>query len=147
MSSPLTAAVATATSSARRAVTTVSSALSPSAQFVARTPATRAVARPRRRSELPGPPSPADVADVVEYESNALVRKVQALYANVGVNEHVRNVRDTLSSVTAIQMTFLLIEAYALQRRLMPWQYILDIPATPLTSRFVRPSANPSLAH
>lgn len=135
MSSPVAAAVATATSSARRAVNTVSSALSPSGQLTARTPAARPVGRQRRRSELPGPPSPADVADVVEYESRAFVQKVEDLYAMLGVNDYVQNVRDTLSSVTAIQMTFLLIEAFALQRNLMPWQYVMEIPSTPFTSR------------
>lgn len=127
--------IAAAASTARSALATVSSglartttALSPSGQLTTRTPAMRL-----RRPELPGPPSPADVADVVEYESSKMVSFLQNLYTGSGVTEYVEHVREMCSSVTGIQTTILLLEAFALQRSLMPWRYAFDIPATPMT--------------
>lgn len=132
---PLTSPVAAASSSARKALatvsSTVSSALSPSGQLTTRTPAPRTSTR--RRSELPGPPSPSDVADVVEHESIKIVSGFRDLYARSGVTENIEHLRELCSSVTAIQMTFLFLEAFALQRRVLPWRYMFDVPATGLT--------------
>lgn len=106
----------------------MTSALSPSTQLQSRTPAasTRAA---RRRSELPGPPSPSVVADIVEEESTRAVAWVKDLYTKAGVTGHIANLRELLSSVTSIQLTFLFLEAFALQTTLMPWKYAFDFPA------------------
>lgn len=132
---PVSSPIAAASSSARKAIATVSStmssALSPSGQLTTRTPAARKTTR--RRSELPGPPSPSDVADVVEYESSKIVSGVRDLYARSGITERIEELREMCSSVTAIQMTFLCLEAFALQRRVLPWRFVFDIPATGLT--------------
>ncbi|KAK4505455.1 hypothetical protein PRZ48_003418 [Zasmidium cellare] len=132
---PISSPIAAASSSARKAIatvsSTVSSALSPSGQLVSRTPAPRPSTR--RRSELPGPPSPSDVADVVEYESTKFASGVRDLYARSGITENIESLRESLSSVNAIQLSFLLLEAFALQRRVLPWRYMFDIPSTGLT--------------
>lgn len=125
-SSPIS--VPATVASARNALARVSSALSPSGQLVSRTPAVR-----RRRSELPGPPSPADVADVVEYESLKFVDNVSSMYARSGITERIEDLRELCSSVTAVQMSFLLLEAVALQKHLMPWRFLVDIPSTVIT--------------
>lgn len=131
----LSSPIAAASSSARKAIATVSStvtsALSPSGQLISRTPAPRASTR--RRSELPGPPSPSDVADVVEYESTKFASGVHDLYVRSGITENIEYLREMCSSVTAVQMTFLMLEAFALQRRVLPWRYMFDIPATGFT--------------
>ncbi|CAK4033707.1 hypothetical protein DOTSEDRAFT_69097 [Lecanosticta acicola] len=135
VSSPIRAAAAAA-STAKNAIATVSSALSPtalspSAQLTSTsyTPAPRM----RRRSELPGPPSPADVADIVEHESSKVVAGIRHLYARSGITENIEYLREVCSSVVAVQFTFLLIEAFALQRRLMPWRFAFSIPSTGFT--------------
>lgn len=55
------------------------------------------------------------------------------MYAKSGITENIEYLRETCSSVTAIQMTFLLFEAYALQRHVLPWRYMFDIPSTGFT--------------
>ena len=97
-------------------------AASPSSQAMVLT--TSAVAktpgRPRRRSELP--PSPADVADDVEYATTKLYSGIDDLITVSGIPETIENVRELCSSVTSVQMTFLFLEAAGLQRYLLPWK-------------------------
>jgi hypothetical protein len=112
VTAPLTDIIAPPTTSDRNT--------SPSA--ATRTPAAR------RRSELPGPPSPSVVADVVEQEARRLQAGVDEFYRGTGVAEGIAYLRETCSSVVAVQTTFLLLEAYALQRHLMPWNYAFDLP-------------------
>ena len=83
------------------------------------------VGRPRR-SELP--PSPADIADDVEYTTSQLSTSLSDLYANSGMTERIESLRENLSSVHAVQVTLILLEALALQREILPWQYVFDIP-------------------
>lgn len=131
-SGPVSSPIQAAASTAKSAIASVSSALSPSAQLTtARTPAPR-----RRRSELPGPPSPADVADIVEHESTKLVSGLQDLYSSSGITENIEWLRETCSSVAAVQLTFMLIESVALQKRLMPWRFAFSIPSTGFTPSF-----------
>ncbi|EME85954.1 uncharacterized protein MYCFIDRAFT_40008 [Pseudocercospora fijiensis CIRAD86] len=109
------------------AISAVTSALSPSGQLSSRTPATRA----RRISQLPGPPSPATVADIVEEESAHFMERLNDLYTLSGIDDYIANLREACSSVTAIQTTFLIIEAFALQRAVMPWEWRFKTPAFP----------------
>lgn len=90
----------------------------------ARTPAPAA----RRASELPGPPSPSVVADVVEQHATRLYAGAQDLYTGTGITEQIAWLRELCSSVTAVQTTFLLLEAFALQRALLPFRYVGDLP-------------------
>ena len=101
---------------------------SPSQQLTRITNAitSRTPGRPRRRSELP--PSPADIADDVEYTASRLSTSIHNAYAQSGITESLDAVRDSLSSVTAVQTTLLFAEAWALQREILPWRYAFDIP-------------------
>jgi hypothetical protein len=68
------------------------------------------------------------VADVVEQEARRISAGVHSFYGRTGVNEGIAYLRETCSSVLAVQTTFLLFEAYALQRHLMPFNYAFDLP-------------------
>jgi len=48
-----------------------------------------------------------------------------------GVPETIDYVRELCSSVTGVQLTFLLVEAIALQRVLLPWNWIMDLSFPP----------------
>jgi hypothetical protein len=116
------AALQTVTVPLNDTIASFTSNISPS--FTTRTPAPAS----RRRSELPGPPSPSVVADVVEQEARRISAEVHSFYGRTGVSEGIAYLRETCSSVLAVQTTFLLFEAYALQRHLMPWNYAFDLP-------------------
>ncbi|KAF7190083.1 hypothetical protein HII31_08414 [Pseudocercospora fuligena] len=122
--------IASASAAASNAISAVTSALSPSGQLTSRTPAP-ATRSSRRRSEIPGPPSPAAVADIVEEESAQFMERLNDLYTLSGVDDHIASLREACSNVTAIQTTFLLIEAFALQRSVMPLEYQFNTPAIP----------------
>lgn len=127
ISSPVQNVVA----SASNALSPITSALSPSGQPKPRTPALRSGAR--RQSQLPGPPSPAAVAELAEDASRNFVAGFQDLYSVSGIDDQISNIRETLSSVTGVHLTVLLLESIALQREIFPWKYAFDIPATPVT--------------
>lgn len=91
-----------------------------------RTPATTRRST-RRRSELPA--SPADIADMAEYESAAIASRLSELYENFGVAENIEYLREVCSSVPAVHLTFGALEAFALLKALMPWRYAFDTPA------------------
>ena len=93
-----------------------------STAVTARTPG-----RPRRRSELP--PSPADVADDIEYAATRMYASVNDLYTVSGISERLDQLRDLCSSVTGVQMTFLILEGLALQQQLLPWKTAMMIPS------------------
>ncbi|KAF2213249.1 hypothetical protein CERZMDRAFT_39587 [Cercospora zeae-maydis SCOH1-5] len=127
LSSPVQAVVA----SAGNALSPVTSALSPSTQLNPRTPGLRGGAR--RQSQLPGPPSPAAVAELAEDASREVVTGFKDLYNRSGIDEQISNLREILSGVQGIHLTVLLLEAIALQRHIFPWEYAFAIPATPMS--------------
>lgn len=113
------------------AISPLATALSPSGQLNPRTPALRSSAR--RQTQLPGPPSPAAVAELAEDASRNLVAGFQDLYSVSGIDNQISDIREILSSVTGIHLTVLLLEGIALQTEIFPWKYAFDIPATPIT--------------
>lgn len=62
------------------------------------------------------------------------MERLYECYALSGIDDRIANLRDMCSSVTAIQTTFLLIEAFALQKRVIPWTSAFDTPAVPALS-------------
>lgn len=130
------AAASSAVETVKNALSPVTSALSPSAQLTARTPAPVTRSNLRKRSELPGPPSPSVVADVVEEQSTRFVAGLNDLWTLSGIDEHIANLRETCSSVVAVQLTFLLIEGLALEWHIIPWKYAFDIPASGVTPSY-----------
>ncbi|KAK1065790.1 hypothetical protein LTR74_007671 [Friedmanniomyces endolithicus] len=92
----------------------------PSGPLTQRTPA-----RPRRETHLP--PSPADVANLAEYETTQFYAGLNDLYSVSGIPETLASVRETCSSATGVQMAFQILEAAGLQRATLPWVYLTDV--------------------
>lgn len=84
----------------------------------------------RRRSSLP--PSPSLVVNEVEQATSRFYSNLDAYYANSGIPESIAYLRETCSSLAAVHATFLLVEAYRLQTRVLPWKYAFDIPYSPV---------------
>ena len=59
------------------------------------------------------------------------MERLNDLYTLSGIDDHIANLREACSNVTAIQSTFLLIEAFALQRAVMPLKWQFNTPALP----------------
>lgn len=102
--------------------------LSPSAQLATTTSsalARRTPASRPRRSELP--PSPADVADLAEYETTQIYAGLNDLYTLSGIPEGIEYTRELCSSVTGIQTAFTLLETLAMGREVLPWNYLCEL--------------------
>ncbi|TKA70863.1 hypothetical protein B0A55_04976 [Friedmanniomyces simplex] len=85
----------------------------------------RTPGRPRRDAQLP--PSPADIANLAEYETTQLYAGLNDFYSVSGIPETLDRVRESCSSVTGVQMAFQLLEATGLQRATLPWIYLADL--------------------
>ncbi|KAK3670850.1 hypothetical protein LTR78_009294 [Recurvomyces mirabilis] len=98
-----------------------------------RAPAKRTPGRPLRPSStqrLPVPASPADVANLAEYETTQLYAGLNDLYSVSGVPETIDYIRETCSSVSGIQTSIQLLEALCLQRAVLPWLYLTELNST-----------------
>lgn len=93
--------------------------------LAARTP--RAVQRVA--AQVPLPPSPAVVTDAIERQTTIVKNKVGDVWTNSGVTDYAEYVREVLSSVVGVEAAVVLVEAYYLQKQVMPWFYFFDIPA------------------
>ncbi|KAH9824595.1 hypothetical protein Tdes44962_MAKER04276 [Teratosphaeria destructans] len=105
--------------SARRALST---ALSPSTQLTTtrRTPGRSRAHEPRL------PASPADVADLAEYESTQFYARLNDLYTLSSIPEAIEYMRQRCSSVAGVQMFFITLESSALQWELIGWVHLTD---------------------
>ncbi|KAK5138488.1 hypothetical protein LTR08_000074 [Meristemomyces frigidus] len=80
---------------------------------------------PKRQSMLP--PSPADVANLAEYESSQVYAGLNDLYSLTSIDSVIASVRESCSSIAAVQMAVLLLEILGLQRTVLPWLYAFDV--------------------
>ena len=69
------------------------------------------------------------MADDVEYAADRVYAGINDLYAGSGISERIEQLRELCSTVTGVQMTFLLVEAIGLQRQLLPWMHAFHIPS------------------
>lgn len=99
-------------------------ASSPTTQL-RRTPAASIIQR--RRSSLP--PSPTVIVDEVEHATSNFYAGLGDIYTLSGIPEAFEMARESCSSLAAVHATFLFLEAYSLQKVLLPWKYAFDIPA------------------
>ncbi|KAG4033514.1 hypothetical protein MFRU_004g00220 [Monilinia fructicola] len=93
---------------------------------LARTPRAGALAF---ASNVPLPPSPAVVADVIDRRTAVLRAKANEYYKDLGVVEAVETARETVSTVVALEFILLLSEALQLQPELLENKYAFTIPA------------------
>jgi len=78
------------------------------------------------------PASPAQVTDLVERQTHLLSSTVSTYVARTNVSSSLSTLRTNLSSPLGIQATVLLLEAYGLQSRTLPWRHAFTLPFLPL---------------
>ncbi|KAK8207009.1 hypothetical protein HDK77DRAFT_59059 [Phyllosticta capitalensis] len=83
----------------------------------------------RVAEQIPLPPSPAIVTNVIENQTAVVRNRLGDVWAKSGIIEKVQFVREMLSSVVGVESAVILVEAIYLQRKVMPWQYAFDVPA------------------
>lgn len=83
----------------------------------------------RVAAQVPLPPSPAVVTDAIERQTAIVKTKVGDVWTNSGVTDYAEYVREVLSSVVGVEAAVVLVEAYYLQKQVMPWTYFFDVPA------------------
>jgi hypothetical protein len=89
----------------------------------------RTPGRPRHTTQTQLPPSPADVADLAEYETSQLYAGLNDFYSISGIPETLDYIREACSSVTGIQSAIQLLEAVMLNRSVLPWEFLTEISA------------------
>ncbi|KAH8820905.1 hypothetical protein F5884DRAFT_65916 [Xylogone sp. PMI_703] len=98
------------------------------------TRARNAVARTPRSalsfaSNVPLPPSPSEVAEVIDRQTQVMRSRVSRAYKEMGLAETAENTRETLSSVVAVQALIIAFELYHLRKEVLADRYAFTIPA------------------
>ncbi|WPG97300.1 Hypothetical protein R9X50_00007400 [Acrodontium crateriforme] len=83
-----------------------------------------------RKVELPV--SPSDVANQVELQASKVYSRLDEAYSASGIQDFIDRARVVCSSVSGVQLTSLLVEAFAIQNTILPWKYVGDFPMPPL---------------
>ncbi|KAK5700486.1 hypothetical protein LTR97_005003 [Elasticomyces elasticus] len=105
----------------------------------------RTPGRPRSDTRPRLPASPADVADLAEYETTQFYAGLNDFYTISGIPETLERVREVCSSVIGVQMAFQLLEASGLQRAILPWIYLMDVKIGPGIQGMILPVYYPDL--
>ncbi|EAU32961.1 conserved hypothetical protein [Aspergillus terreus NIH2624] len=74
------------------------------------------------------PPSPAVVTDAIDRQTAVWRKSVTDAWTGSGVQEQSNALRATLSSVKAVEVLVLALEAYGLIRQILPLRYLATIP-------------------
>ncbi|KAK5713752.1 hypothetical protein LTR17_017519 [Elasticomyces elasticus] len=101
--------------------------------------------RPRSDTRPRLPASPADVADLAEYETTQFYAGLNDFYTISGIPETLERVREVCSSVVGVQLAFQLLEATGLQRATLPWIYLMDVKIGPGIQGMILPVYYPDL--
>ncbi|KAK3638768.1 hypothetical protein LTR56_012875 [Elasticomyces elasticus] len=105
----------------------------------------RTPGRPRSDTRPQLPASPADVADLAEYETTQFYAGLNDFYTISGIPETLERVREVCSSVIGVQIAFQLLEATGLQRTTLPWIYLMDVKIGPGIQGMILPVYYPDL--
>lgn len=100
-----------------------------SRQLSTRTPRSIKVQEP---SKSPLPPTPAVVADAIESGANAIKDSAKKVVERVAIQKKATGLRDRLSNVVSVNAVTLTYEAVFLLYRLIPFVYLVTIPAVPV---------------
>jgi hypothetical protein len=79
--------------------------------------------------KVPIPPSPAVVADAIESGANAIKDSAMKVVEKVSVQGKATDLRDRLSNVVSVNAVTLVYEAVCLLYRLIPFVYLVKVPA------------------
>lgn len=83
----------------------------------------------RVAAQVPLPPSPAVVTDAIERQTAIVRTKVGDAWTNSGFTDWAEYIREVLSSVVGVEAAVVLVEAFYLQKQVLPWIFFFDIPA------------------
>ncbi|KAI5199789.1 hypothetical protein E4T39_06055 [Aureobasidium subglaciale] len=75
------------------------------------------------------PPSPAVVTDVIEEQTARISEGMNQLWSATHIMDGLYEARLDLSSVTGVHFTILVLEAIALHRATVPWNFAFDVPS------------------
>ncbi|KAL4941927.1 hypothetical protein BDV06DRAFT_171990 [Aspergillus oleicola] len=75
------------------------------------------------------PPSPAVVTEAIERQTTAWAQSIGEAWEGSGVQERTNSLRDTLSSVKAVEVIVTLLEAFSLIKEVLPLRYLATFPA------------------
>lgn len=81
--------------------------------------------------KVPLPPSPAVVVDAIENRTNAIKDGAMKAVEGISIQEKAIGLRDRLSNVVSVNAVTLTYEAAFLLYRLIPFVYLVEIPAIP----------------
>ncbi|KAG4413239.1 hypothetical protein IFR04_013628 [Cadophora malorum] len=93
-----------------------------------RTPRASALSNLSFASNVPLPPSPSVVADVIDRRTQVLRSKVANMYEDSGLIEYAQTTRESLSTVQAVQAVVTLFEFYNLRKEVLADRYAFTIP-------------------
>lgn len=82
-------------------------------------------------AQVPLPPSPSVVTDVIERRTQDVLTKINTLASNSGVIEAAESTRDVASSLISIEACILFLEAYYLRPEILENRYAFDFPSIP----------------
>ncbi|KAF9894985.1 hypothetical protein FE257_004609 [Aspergillus nanangensis] len=77
----------------------------------------------------PLPPSPAVVTDAIDRQTAVLRKSISEAWSFSGVEEQSNSLRTALSSVKAVEVLVLILEACGLIRQILPLRYLTTVPA------------------
>ena len=85
---------------------------------------------PRSTSQLVRtfPPSPAVITDAIDVQTRRFSASVNKALAATHVEKVFNDARASVSSIVGLESVIFLLEAFYLQRQLVPWRHALDIP-------------------
>ncbi|KAL4967634.1 uncharacterized protein BDV14DRAFT_168925 [Aspergillus stella-maris] len=75
------------------------------------------------------PPSPAVVTEAIERQTTAWAQTIGEAWEGSGVQERTNSLRETLSSVEAVEVIVTLLEAFSLIKQVLPLRYLATFPA------------------
>ncbi|KAJ5775880.1 uncharacterized protein N7511_000891 [Penicillium nucicola] len=80
------------------------------------------------QNALPLPPSPAVVTDVIDRQTNRVREGIEDAWTSMGVLDRCHAVRESLSSLKAIEIIVLLLEGGSVVKELVPIRYLTTTP-------------------
>ncbi|EHY61093.1 hypothetical protein ABEF92_002612 [Exophiala dermatitidis] len=96
-------------------------------------------------SQIPIPPSPAVVTDVIDEQTRRFRTSISHAYDRTQIHEYADKTRDLLSSPLTVTILAILLEAYGLRASVLPNKLLTEIPPIPYVKSTKTPVNVPDL--
>ncbi|RFU25289.1 hypothetical protein B7463_g11045, partial [Scytalidium lignicola] len=96
-------------------------------------------------SSVPLPPSPSEVAEAIDRQTQVMRSRVSRAYKEMGLAETAETTRETLSSIVAVQGLIIAFELYNLRKEILADRYVFTIPTIPFLKTSPYPVLVPDL--